>query len=62
MSFGKGSYAVDYKLYWKNNDAKFIVGNFTSIGINAKIYLGDGTHTTKWVTTYPFGHTHQRIY
>jgi acetyltransferase-like isoleucine patch superfamily enzyme len=56
MSFGKYTYG-NPRIYWENNDAKLIVGNFCSIAENVNIFLG-GNHRTDWVTTYPFGHIH----
>ena len=67
MSFGKYTYGC-VNIYWQNNDAKLIVGNFCSIASNVKVYLGDnqvylvGNHRTDWVTTYLFGHIHQNIF
>lgn len=50
--FGKYTYGKP-NVYWENNDAKLIIGNFCSIA-KVNIYLG-GNHRTDWVTTYPFG-------
>jgi len=67
MSFGKYTYGC-VNIYWQNNDAKLIVGNFCSIESNVKVYLGDnqvylvGNHRTDWVTTYPFGHIHKNVF
>jgi acetyltransferase-like isoleucine patch superfamily enzyme len=60
MSFGKYTYG-NPNIYWKNHNAKLVVGNFCSIAGNVNIYLG-GNHRTDWVTTYPFGHIHQNIF
>ena len=60
MSYGKYTYGTP-TIFWKNDDAKLIVGNFCSIADGVKIYLG-GNHRTDWVTTYPFGHTNQHIF
>jgi acetyltransferase-like isoleucine patch superfamily enzyme len=60
MSFGKYTYGQPI-IYWQNNNAKLIVGNFCSIAANVTIFLG-GNHRTDWVTTYPFGHIHQNIF
>ena len=54
MTFGKYTYGSP-KIFWENDNAKLVVGNFCSIGANVNIYLG-GNHRTDWVTTYPFGH------
>lgn len=56
MLFGKYTYG-NPRIYWQNDDAKLIVGNFCSIAENVNIFLG-GNHRTDWVTTYPFGHIH----
>jgi acetyltransferase-like isoleucine patch superfamily enzyme len=58
MSFGKYTYGVP-NIFWGNENAKLVVGNFCSIAHNVNIYLG-GNHNIGWVTTYPFGHIHQR--
>lgn len=60
MSFGKYTYGKT-KIYWQNENAKLVVGNFCSIAENVNIYLG-GNHRTDWITTYPFGHIHQNIF
>jgi acetyltransferase-like isoleucine patch superfamily enzyme len=60
MSFGKYTYGQPI-IYWQNNNAKLIVGNFCSIAENVTVYLG-GNHRKDWVTTYPFGHIHQNIF
>lgn len=62
-TYGKHTYGTtsNINLLWKDADAKLTVGNFCSIGGNVNIYLG-GNHRTEWVTTYPFGHIHQKIF
>ena len=60
MSFGKYTYGTP-NIYWGNANAKLYVGNFCSIAGSVKIYLG-GNHRTDWVSTYPFGHIHQKIF
>jgi acetyltransferase-like isoleucine patch superfamily enzyme len=60
MSFGKYTYGQPI-IYWQNNNAKLIVGNFCSIAANVTVYLG-GNHRKDWVTTYPFGHIYQNIF
>ena len=60
MSFGKYTYGTPI-IFWENNDAKLVVGNFCSIADNVNIYLG-GNHRTDWVTAYPFGHIHQDLF
>ena len=59
MTFGKYTYGNPI-LHW-DNDAQLIVGNFCSIAGNVNIYLG-GNHRTDWVTTYPFGHIHKKVF
>ena len=54
MLFGKYSYGKPM-IFWENENAKLVVGNFCSIAEGVNIYLG-GNHRTDWVTTYPFGH------
>jgi len=60
MSYGKYTYGTPI-IFWSNNNAKLVVGNFCSIAGEVKIYLG-GNHRTDWVTTYPFGHMHHNIF
>ena len=60
MSFGKYTYGTP-NIYYKNDNAKLVIGNFCSIARNVDIYLG-GNHRTDWVTTYPFGHIHQNTF
>ena len=58
--FGKYTYGTPtIQRSW--GDANLVVGNFCSIASGCNIYLG-GNHRTDWVTTYPFGHTHQNIF
>jgi acetyltransferase-like isoleucine patch superfamily enzyme len=63
-SFGKYSYGAGGSphLYWTNDNAKLVVGSFSSIASNCKMYLGGGNHRHDCVTTYPFGHIHQDIF
>jgi acetyltransferase-like isoleucine patch superfamily enzyme len=63
MSFGKYTYGAGGGpfLYYINDDAKLVVGNFCSIAGNVNIYLG-GNHRHDRVTTYPFGHIHQNTF
>ncbi|WP_018971065.1 CatB-related O-acetyltransferase [Rubritalea marina] len=55
-SFGRGTYCRGLPklriLRW-DPDEKLIVGNFCSIAVDTKIFLG-GNHRPEWVTTYPF--------
>ena len=60
MSFGKYTYG-NPNIFWENENAKLVIGNFCSIAPNVNIYLG-GNHRTDWVTTYPFGHIHNNIF
>ena len=63
-SFGKYSYGAGGSphLYWTNDNAKLVVGSFSSIASNCKMYLGGGNHRHDCVTTYPFGHIHQDVF
>jgi len=47
-----------YVLNW-GEKAKLKIGSFCSIAANLKVFLG-GNHRTDWITTYPFGHIHQK--
>jgi acetyltransferase-like isoleucine patch superfamily enzyme len=60
MSFGKYTYRKP-TIFYMNDNAKLVVGNFCSIAQNVTIYLG-GNHRNDWVTTYPFGHIHTNIF
>ena len=60
MSYGKYTYGKP-NIHWANKNAKLVVGNFCSIAGNVNIYLG-GNHRTDWVTTFPFGHIHQKTF
>jgi len=60
MVFGKYTYGCP-NVYWKNDKAKLVIGNFCSIGSNVDIYLG-GNHNTNCVTTYPFGHINEDVF
>ena len=60
MTCGKYTYGTA-NIFWENENAKLVVGNFCSIAPNVNIYLG-GNHRTDCVTTYPFGHIHQNIF
>ena len=59
-SYGKYSYGMPDILSW-GEGAKLNIGNFCSIGICGKVYLGGG-HRTDWVTTFPFGHINKEIF
>lgn len=59
--YGKYSYCGNHAIFWENANAKIEIGNFCSIGLNLKKYLG-GNHRTDWVTTYPFGHINKGIF
>ncbi len=61
MSYGKYTYGKP-NIHWENKNAKLTVGSFCSIAKDVNIYLGNGTHRTDWVTTYPFGCIHQDIF
>ncbi len=37
------------------------IGSFCSIALNMTVFLG-GNHRTDWITTYPFGHIHQKVF
>lgn len=60
MTIGKYTYG-ELNVLWKNNEADVTVGNFCSIGQNVTVYLG-GNHNTNWVSTYPFGHLHKKVF
>jgi len=63
VSVGKFSYGIknsnvvwDMAAYTKNNikfQPKLTVGNFVSVGLGTKFWLG-GNHRHDWVTTFPF--------
>lgn len=49
---------------WRESGNKQIkCGNFTSMGANVTVYLGNGKgHDCTFVSTYPFGYIHQGIF
>jgi acetyltransferase-like isoleucine patch superfamily enzyme len=51
-SIGKYSYTA-HGMTVMGDQAKLVIGNFCSIGMNARIYIGS-EHRTDWITTYPF--------
>ena len=62
MSFGKYTYGTP-DVRFPAQDSKLVVGNFCSIALNVKIYLGNGHgHDTSFVSTYPFGYINQHIF
>jgi acetyltransferase-like isoleucine patch superfamily enzyme len=61
VPFGKYTYGSPHIHWGPTKDAKLIVGKFCSIAGNCNIYLGCN-HRTDWVTTYPFGHIHTKIF
>lgn len=60
MSYGKYTYGAP-KIHWETDTTKLRVGAFCSIAENVNIFLG-GNHRHDWVTTYPFGHIHQKVF
>ena len=62
LIMGKYSYG-NPEIRWNILGTKVIVGNFTSIAANVKIFLGNGYgHDSKFITTYPFGYIHNNIF
>ena len=62
MSLGKYTYGIPNIIKY-NDEATLSIGNFCSIGLNVKIYLGNGIgHDTTFVSTYPFGCIHTNIF
>lgn len=49
---GEYTYGVPRILHW-GEDAKLIIGNYSSIADEVTIFLG-GNHRYDWITTYPF--------
>lgn len=63
-SIGKHTYGakdIYIKKWLKTNQHQVTIGAFCSIAINCTIYL-DGTHNTSFISTFPFGCTHQDIF
>lgn len=50
---GKGTYGIPTVDFYKGNDVKVIIGNFTSISKDVVLITG-GNHPSNWVSTYPF--------
>ena len=62
MNLGKYSYAQSPLIITNNyGNATYECGKFCSIAKNLTICLG-GNHRTDWVTTYPFGHIHKKVF
>jgi chloramphenicol O-acetyltransferase type B len=62
ITFGKYTYG-NPEIRWKIHGTKVVIGNFTSIAENVKIYLGNGFgHDAKFITTYPFEYIHKDIF
>ena len=62
MSFGKYTYG-DPKIKYPNKLSKIIIGNFCSLASNLTVYLGNGRgHDISFVSNYPFGHIHEKIF
>ena len=63
VEIGKYTYGItDDNIIWdseacgynsEKKQPKLIVGNYCSVGVNSKFFLG-GNHRHDWVTTYPF--------
>lgn len=49
---GRGTYGEPIIRHW-GEPTTLKVGNYCSIAVNVKIFLG-GNHRTDWITTYPF--------
>jgi acetyltransferase-like isoleucine patch superfamily enzyme len=63
ISLGKYSYAVNPNIVWNVDESNVICGNFSSIGANVTIFLGNGIgHDANFVTTYPFGEIHKNVF
>jgi acetyltransferase-like isoleucine patch superfamily enzyme len=73
VQIGKYTYGItDDNVVWdsvawnykgEKKQPKLIVGNYCSIGINSKFFLG-GNHRYDWITTYPFQvkHIHGNVF
>lgn len=62
MNLGKYSYAQTPLIITnKYDNTTYECGKFCSIARNLTICLG-GNHRTDWVTTYPFGHIHKKVF
>jgi hypothetical protein len=62
MNLGKYSYAQSPLIVTnKCDDTTYECGKFCSIARNLTICLG-GDCRTDWVTTYPFGHMHKKVF
>jgi acetyltransferase-like isoleucine patch superfamily enzyme len=45
----------------KSHNTDLIIGKFCSIAYGVTVFLGNN-HRTEWISTYPFGHTHQNTF
>ena len=62
IKFGKYSYG-NPNIKWAIPGLSVEVGNFTSIGMGVTIFLGNGMgHDSRFVSTYPFGHTYHNMF
>ena len=58
IKIGKFTYDTNWinVLVWDKEFASVEIGRFCSISYGLKLFTG-GNHNSKWVSTYPFGHT-----
>lgn len=67
MSITVGEYTYGHNgihvPYWgeRGTYGNLTIGRYCSIAGGVTVMLG-GNHRTDWVTTYPFGHIHQRVF
>jgi acetyltransferase-like isoleucine patch superfamily enzyme len=61
ITVGKYTYGHDnIRAVWRGKN-KINIGKYCSIAANCTIFLG-GDHRTDWITTYPFGHIHRKVF
>ena len=59
---GKYTYGVTRQNHFPLRGGSVLIGKFCAFGEGLKIFTGKGSHRTEFVSTYPFGRIHQKIF
>lgn len=62
MKVGKYTYGITKKTHHPLRGGKVTIGSFCAFPGCLKIYTGKGSHRTEFISTYPFGRIHQKIF
>ena len=62
MKVGKYTYGITKKTHVSLRGGEVAIGSFCSFGGDLRIYTGKGSHRTEFVSTYPFGRIHEKIF